>query len=149
MTERAVPHIALHDNPLDSESIERKVASPANGAQCVFRGVVRRDSDLDPVESLEYEAYAEMAAVRLREICGEANRRWPGSRIAIEHRLGRVPLGEESVVIAVGTPHRAEAFECCRYLIEELKHSVPIWKKEVAATGTRWVEGSAAAEPAD
>ena len=149
MTEPAVPHIALRDTPLDSQSIEQRVASPDNGAQCVFRGVVRRDSDLDPVESLEYEAYAEMAAAQLREIAGEAIRRWPGSRIAIEHRLGRVPLGEASVIIAVGTPHRAAAFECCRHLIEELKHRVPIWKKEVAATGTRWVAGSAAAKPAD
>ena len=72
--------------------------------------------------------------------------KWPGARIAIEHRLGSVPLGEASVVIAVGTPHRAEAFVCCRFLIEELKQQVPIWKKEIGASGDRWVEGAAASE---
>lgn len=139
--EDPVIHVELRAERLDCDSIERHVESPANGAQCVFRGVVRRDSDLDPVQSLEYEAYAEMAANQLRAIARDASAKWSGVRIAIEHRLGSVPLGEASVVIAVGTPHRAEAFACCRYLIEELKHRVPIWKKEVGASGARWVEG--------
>lgn len=143
--EDPVIHVALRADRLDCDSIERVIVSPANGAQCVFRGVVRRDSDLDPVQSLEYEAYQEMAANQLREIAREASARWSGARIAIEHRLGSVPLGEASVVIAVGTPHRAEAFECCRFMIEELKHRVPIWKKEIGASGARWVEGPAAA----
>ena len=137
--EDLVIHVALRNGRLDCGSIERVVESPANGAQCVFRGVVRRDSDLDPVQSLEYEAYAEMATDQLREIAREAGAKWSGARIAIEHRLGSVPLGEASVVIAVGTPHRAEAFECCRFLIEKLKHRVPIWKKEIGASGARWV----------
>ena len=135
-------HVALRNERLDCNSIERAIESPANGAQCVFRGVVRRDSDLDPVESLEYEAYVEMASRQLLELAQDAGSNWPGSRIAIEHRLGSVPLGEASVVIAVGTPHRAEAFACCRFLIEGLKHRVPIWKKEIGASGERWVGGS-------
>ena len=140
----SVIHVALRAERLDCDSVERVIESPANGAQCVFRGVVRRDSDLDPVQSLEYEAYAEMAANQLREIAAHAGEKWSGARIAIEHRLGSVPLGEASVVIAVGTPHRAEAFACCRFLIEELKHRVPIWKKEVGESGARWVENPAA-----
>lgn len=140
--EEPVIHVALRAERLDCETIERVIESPANGAQCVFRGVVRRGSDLDSVQSLEYEAYAEMAANQIQEIARDASAKWSGARIAIEHRLGYVPLGEASVVIAVGTPHRAEAFACCRFLIEELKYRVPIWKKEVGASGARWVEGS-------
>ncbi len=137
--------VALRAEKLDSNAIEQKIESPANGAQCVFRGVVRRDSDLNPVESLEYEAYSEMATRQLQEMAEDASKKWPGARIAMEHRLGSVPIGEPSVIIAVGTPHRAEAFACCRYLIEELKHRVPIWKKEFGATGSRWVDDSRAA----
>lgn len=138
-------HVALRTDRLDSGAIEQIIENPANGAHCVFRGVVRRDSDLNPVESLEYEAYPEMATRQLQEMAKDAVEKWPGARISIEHRLGSVPLGEASVVIAVGTPHRAEAFACCRFLIEELKHRVPIWKKEVGASGGRWVVGSSTA----
>lgn len=138
-------HVALRTERLDSGSIERIIENPANGAQCVFRGVVRRDSDLNPVESLEYDAYSEMAARQLQEMAKDAGEKWPGARIAIEHRLGVVPLGEPSVVIAVGTPHRAEAFDCCRFLIEELKRNVPIWKKEIGASSARWIEDLPAA----
>lgn len=137
-------HVALRTGGLDSAAIEQLVESPSNGAQCVFRGVVRRDSDLNPVESLEYDAYSEMAARQLQEMAKDASKKWPGARIALEHRLGSVPLGEPSVIIAVGTPHRAEAFDCCRFLIEELKHRVPIWKKEIGASGARWVEDNRA-----
>ena len=144
--EDSVIHVALRVGPLDCQSIEHLVESPSNGAQCVFRGVVRRDSDLDSVESLEYDAYLEMAASQLQAIANVATRKWPEARIAIEHRLGSVPLGEASVVIAVGTPHRSEAFACCRFLIEELKRSVPIWKKEVGASGARWVESAPVSE---
>ena len=136
----------MRGTPLDCETIERRVESPTNGAQCVFKGVVRRDSDLGEVESLEYDAYSEMATTQLQAIAKAAISKWPEARIAIEHRLGSVPLGEASVVIAIGTPHRAEAFACCRYLIEELKHHVPIWKKEVGASGGRWVKGAGASE---
>ena len=136
----------MHGTPLDCQSIERLVENPTNGAQCVFRGVVRRDSDLTKVESLEYDAYPEMAAAQLQAIAKAAIGKWPGARIAIEHRLGSVPLGEASVVVAVGTPHRAEAFACCRFLIEELKLHVPIWKKEIGASGAHWVEGAVASK---
>ncbi len=115
----------------------------------MFQGVVRRDSDLSPVQSLNYDAYREMALLQLAAIARNALARWPDARIAIEHRLGMVPLGEASVIIAVGTPHRDASFACCRFLIEELKRSVPIWKKEVSRSGTRWIDGAdTAGQPA-
>ena len=109
--------------------------------------MVRRDSDLNPVESLEYDAYADMAKTAARGIgARRPATKWPGARIAIEHRLGSVPLGEASVVIAVGTPHRAEAFACCRFLIEELKHRVPIWKKGNRRSGDTLDRGRSTAK---
>ena len=135
-------YVALRHSELGTSSIEHRVDNPANGGVCVFRGVVRRDSDLGEIESLEYDAYPAMAVTQLRRICKDAQARWPGAQIAIGHRLGLVGLGEASVVIAVGTPHRAEAFACCRFLIERLKAEVPIWKKERAADGSKWVEGT-------
>ena len=137
-------HIALRDSELDAPSIECLVGNPANGGICVFQGVVRRDSDLGAIESLEYDAYPVMAITQLRRLCKDARIQWPEAQIAVEHRLGIVNLGEPSVVIAVGTPHRAEAFACCRFLIEKLKAEVPIWKKERAANKSKWVHGSGA-----
>ena len=135
-------HIALRHAALDMPSIERRVGDSANGGICVFKGLVRRDSDLGAVESLEYDAYPAMATTQLRRICKDARNQWPEAQIAVEHRLGIVNLGEPSVVIAVGTPHRAEAFACCRFLIEKLKAEVPIWKKERAANKSKWVQGT-------
>ena len=114
----------------------------------MFKGIVRKDSDLSPVQSLDYDGYREMALMQLREICQRALGRWPDARVAIEHRLGKVPLEETSVIIAVGTPHRSESFACCRFLIEELKHRVPIWKKEFSNLGNRWVESAKATDEA-
>lgn len=134
-------HVALRREALEASKIERLVGDPANGGICVFRGVVRRDSDLGAIEALEYDAYSEMAMTQLRRICKDARSQWPDAQIAVEHRLGVVNLGEPSVVIAIGTPHRAEAFACCRFLIEKLKVEVPIWKKERAANKSKWVHG--------
>ncbi len=135
-------HVALRNGALDTPSIECLVGNPANGGICVFQGVVRRDSDLGAIETLEYDAYPAMAITQLRRICDDARSHWPEAQIAVEHRLGIVNLGEPSVVIAVGTPHRAEAFACCRFLIEKLKAEVPIWKKERAANKSKWVHRS-------
>ena len=134
-------HVALRDSALDAPRIECLVGNPANGGICVFQGVVRRDSDLGAIESLEYDAYPAMAITQLRRICKDARGEWPEALISIEHRLGIVNLGEPSVVIAVGAPHRAEAFACCRFLIEKLKAEVPIWKMERAANKSEWVQG--------
>ena len=131
-------HIALRSDQINPADLERFVSSPENGAICSFGGVVRRDRDIGPTEALEYDGYRAMALSQLREICAAAVKRWPGTRIAIEHRLGRVELSEASVVIAVGSPHRAASFECCRHLIEKLKADVPIWKKEISGNSESW-----------
>jgi len=93
------------------------------------------------VRYLEYDVYPEMAEQQIRAIVAEAERRWGVERVAVAHRYGRLEIGEASVVIVVATPHRAEAFDACRYIIDTLKATVPIWKKEVATDGEEWVEG--------
>ena len=126
------------------QALNASSVTPPTAGSAYSKGVVRRDSDLGTVESLEYDAYPAMAITQLRRICKDARSQWPEAQIAVEHRLGIVNLGEPSVVIAVGTPHRAEAFACCRFLIEKLKVEVPIWKKERAANKSKWVHGSGA-----
>ncbi len=127
--------------PIDPRVVEAAVAHSGAGALCVFHGVVRDHSRGKRVSHLEYEAYPPMAEKVLAQIGEEIAQRWPGTRVAITHRVGRLVVGETSVVIAVSSPHRAEAFEACRYAIEELKVRVPIWKKEFAEDGEYWVEG--------
>ncbi len=133
--------VTLTHAPLDPRALEAAVAWPGAGAVCTFVGVVR-DINLDrAVGYLEYEAYAEMAEPALATVAGDVGARWPGARVALAHRLGRLEIGEASVVIAVATPHRAAAFAACQYAIDTLKATVPIWKKEVWADGSAWVEG--------
>ena len=111
-------------------SVRGAVNRPEAGAIVVFEGVGRADFDGRRVVSLAYEAYPEMAEPVMRAIADEALAKWPEARIAMVHRTGPVAIGEPSVVIAVSTPHRAEAYEASRYCIEQLKVRVPIWKKE-------------------
>jgi molybdopterin synthase catalytic subunit len=111
------------------------------GAVVLFVGTVRDHEGDRTVEALEYEAYERVAAERLRALAEEALVAWPAARIAIAHRLGRLALGEASVAVAVATAHRAEAFDCCRHLMERLKLSVPIWKRSFGPQGAIWVEG--------
>jgi molybdopterin converting factor subunit 1 len=132
----------LTDEPIEAQELVEAVRTPADGAVCVFYGVVREDSRQRKVRYLEYDAYPEMALKKMRQILDEARARWPQQRVAIVHRLGRLEVGEASVVIAVGSPHRGESFEACRYLIDRVKQEVPIWKKEVFTDGEAWVEGS-------
>ena len=116
---------------------------PALGGIVSFFGATRGESDEvhGPLLRLEYEAYRSMALNQLEELTQNAMRRWGAGRVAILHRLGPVGVGECSVAIAVACPHRAEAFEACRWLIDELKREVPIWKKDVFADGAmQWVE---------
>lgn len=129
----------ITEGELSVEEVASKVGHPSCGAITVFVGTVRDVSRGRKVLYLEYEAFKEMAERKLAEI-GEAIRtRWGLDRVAITHRVGRLELGEASVVIAVASPHRAEAFEACRYAIETLKKTVPIWKKEVWEGGEMWV----------
>ncbi len=134
--------IALTADPIDPRQVEAAVAHAGAGAICVFHGVTRNQHLGRAVTHLEYEAFPEMALPALHAIAAEVAERWPGARAAMVHRLGRVDVGEASVVIAVATPHRAEAFEACRHAIDSLKTRVPIWKKEHWADGAAWVEGT-------
>jgi molybdopterin synthase catalytic subunit len=129
------------DGPIDADAVRRQVEHPGNGAICVFYGVVR-DHALSgkTTRFLDYEAFAEMAIAKMAEIADEIRRRWGIEHVAMTHRVGRLAIGEASVVIAVGTPHRNLAFEACEYAIDRLKVEVPVWKKEIGQDGEEWVE---------
>ena len=127
-------------SPIDVRSLETRVATVANGAVCTFVGQVRENSRGRQVSFLEYNAYLPMAVKQMTRIATEAEEKW-GCLVAIQHRIGRIELGEASVVITVGAPHRAEAFEACRWCIDTLKETVPIWKREVCPDGAFWIEG--------
>ena len=120
------------------------VADPGAGGTCVFVGTVRDASAQgDVVTGLTYEAWEELAVERLRELAARIDARWPVRKVALMHRVGNLQVGEVSVVVAVSSAHRAEAFEACRFGIEELKHDVPIWKREALASGeANWVMGA-------
>src|SRR5438552_3049209 len=111
---------------------------------CTFTGIVRDNSRGQTVTHLDYEAYAEMAVPQMRHIGQEIKDRWPGARVAMAHRTGKLEVGEVSVVVCVSAPHREEAIAACKWGIDTLKESVPIWKKEHAADGTYWIEGDTA-----
>lgn len=112
------------------------VAGPGMGGTTVFIGTVRAGPDDGQVEAIEYSAYDEMADAELDRILAEVARGWPDARPAVLHRVGRVPTGEASVAVVVAAPHRPVAFEASRFIIEEIKKRVPIWKREIFADGT-------------
>jgi len=124
---------------IDSDALLKAVSHPERGGTVLFHGTVRAGPDDGPVAAIEYSAYDEMAESEFAAIVGEVCDRWPDVSVALRHRLGTVPTGEASIVIAVGAPHRVEAFEACRRLIDEVKLRVPIWKKEMLGDGeSRW-----------
>ncbi len=130
----------------EKEIVPSKVLSEvmdvAAGGVALFLGTVRDHSEAGKVVELDYQSYVDMAERNLREIEKEVLRKWPVKKIKIVHRIGRLRLGEVSVAVALSTPHRAEAFEACRYAIERIKRDVPIWKREMLAGGKRiWVAG--------
>ena len=135
------PVILITHEPLDRAALIQSITHPGVGGIVVFEGVVRDNARGKEVRYLEYEVYAEMATAKIAEIIAEAARRWGVERVAVAHRVGRLEIGEASVIVAVATPHRGEAFDACRYIIDTLKTTVPIWKKEVATNGEEWVEG--------
>ena len=135
------PFIQITREPLDRNALIASITDPGTGGIVVFEGVVRDNARGKQVRYLEYDVYPEMAVQQIREILAEAERRWNVDRVAVAHRIGRLEIGEASVIIVIATPHRAEAFEACRYIIDTLKTTVPIWKKEVAMNGEEWVEG--------
>jgi molybdopterin synthase catalytic subunit len=134
------PRCTLSDQPLDVGRVVARVAGPDAGGIVTFVGSVRDLSRGHAIRHLEYEAYPEMALREMERIADEATAQWPGARVAMAHRTGRLAIGELAVVIAAAAPHRAEAFAAARYAIDTLKERVPIWKKEVAEGGEYWVE---------
>ena len=130
--------VELTEAVIDVGVVREAVSRDEAGAVLVFEGVTRNHHDGRAVVRLEYEAYASMAKTQMSVICDTIASRWPGSRVAMIHRIGVVDVGEASVVIAVSAPHRDEAYAASRFAIDTLKASVPIWKKEVYADGSVW-----------
>lgn len=133
------PLFEVTEAPLSADEIASRVTNPYSGATLVFVGTVREYTKGKQTIHLEYEAYPEMAVAQMQKIGDEISAQWPGARTAIVHRVGTLGIEEASVVIAVATPHRADAFAACRHAIERLKQIVPIWKKEIWADGEEWI----------
>lgn len=131
--------IDLVTAPIDLASVLANLQSDQAGALDLFLGVVRDNTQHRPVDRLEYEAYDRMAISEMQKIADEAGRRWPILNYAIIHRKGVLRTGDIAVFIGVATAHRADAFEACRYIIDTIKQTVPIWKKEVFTDGEVWV----------
>ena len=140
---------SITDEPIESRALENEVRGDGDGAIVTFSGVVRDHCGDVATDHLVYEAYPEMAERKMAEIGEDVQKRWPIGGLVIVHRVGRVEIGEVSGVIAVSSPHRAEAFEACRFAIDRLKETVPIWKKEVGPDGQFWTEVPAASVTAD
>lgn len=135
--------VAVVGEPIDSTSLARFVADPGSGCSVVFTGTVRDHSPgREDVSGLEYEAYAGVAEAKIREVVDEAFEKWAILKVAAVHRTGSLAIGEEAVVVAVSSGHRADAFPAARYIIDELKARVPVWKKETWAGGAEWVAGA-------
>jgi molybdopterin synthase catalytic subunit len=133
--------IEIVDRPIDAEEIVRAVKAASDGAVCVFDGIVRDNTRGRKTLYLDYEAYREMALEQMRKLADEAVAKFGVRDVAMVHRLGRLQVGETSVLIAVASAHRAAAFEACRWLIDTLKKTVPIWKRETFADGAVWADG--------
>lgn len=130
--------VLLTDAPLDVRALEAAVRAPGNGALLTFAGVAR-DDGTPPLRALFYEAWHEVALRELTQVADDTRARWPAVRVAIAHRTGEVAVGEPSVVVAVGAPHRDECYAASRFAIDTLKATVRIWKKELYADGGAWV----------
>jgi molybdopterin synthase catalytic subunit/molybdopterin converting factor small subunit len=134
-------HIALVREPIDASAIERAIKSGADGAVCVFDGIVRDNTRGRSTLHLDYEAYEEMALQQMHLLRSEAIEHFGVRDVAIIHRLGRLSVGETSVFVAVASAHRGAAFDACRWVIDTLKKTVPIWKKEQFTDGAAWADG--------
>ena len=136
--EGADPRVSLHRGPLPLAEVAARVDGPDKGGVVVFTGVVRDHHDGRAVTHLEYEGYDPMALSEMSRICDAVRLRWPGVEAAMGHRLGRLEIGDAAVTIACAGAHRAEAFEACRFAIDTLKETVPIFKKEFYEDGSVW-----------
>lgn len=138
----------ITSEPLDAAALEALVWGPGCGAVATFVGRVRSENAGRTVLWLDYEAYVPLAVSAFERIAREAADRWPDATLAIAHRVGRLNVGDTSVIVAAGSPHRREAFAACRYGIERVKQIAPIWKHEHFEGGEVWIEG-ATADPTD
>jgi molybdopterin synthase catalytic subunit len=146
--------LALVTDPIAVESLVSSLEEAGRrdgegcGGVCTFLGVVRATHDGRRVRHLDYEAFAPLVLRAFERVDAEVSREWPTTRLAIHHRVGRLAVGDVSVVVAAATAHRAEAFAVCRYAIERVKQIAPIWKHEFYDDGDAWVDG-AVADPDD
>jgi MoaE-MoaD fusion protein len=130
------------DRPISLDDVASRVIAPDRGGVTLFAGTVRGVTGALETEYLEYEVYPEMAEASFAAIAAEAQARWPDiAAVAVVHRIGRLEVGEVSIVIAVAAAHRRDTFDACHYIIDRIKQESPIWKREVGSDGTAWVEG--------
>jgi len=127
----------ITESPLDPAPLVAYAQAPSDGAVVTFAGVVRNEFEGRATAFLSYEAYAEMAAPVLAQLAEEARARWPVGRVAVHHRVGRLPIGDTAVLVVVAAPHRQAAFEAAAYIMDRIKEVAPIWKKE------HWADGAA------
>ena len=140
----AIGSAPLALDPLIAAVTERGDATGSDGAVVTFLGVVRNHNVGRRVHHLEYEAYEPLAVRAFERIAAEISSRWPDTRLALHHRIGRIEIGGVSVAIAAASPHRGHAFSACRYAIERVKQIAPIWKREFFDGGDVWIEGATA-----
>lgn len=129
----------LTDAPIDPQTLVRRVMRASDGAYVLFEGVVRNHHEGHAVESIFYDAYRPMAEKEMEKIVGEVEAQFPDTAIAVVHRLGELKVGDSSIAIVCASPHRGEAFTACRLIIDRIKETVPIWKKERGPGGEEWV----------
>ena len=129
----------LTDHPIDAAALVARVMRPSDGAYVLFEGVVRNHHEGKAVESIFYDCYRPMAEKEIDRIVAETRAHYPDTALAVVHRLGHLVVGDSSIAIVASSPHRAEAFEACRMLIDRIKETVPIWKKERGPDGEEWV----------
>lgn len=141
--------LLLVRDPIDHQALVEHVREPQDGAVVTFDGCVRNHSHGRGTLCLDYEAYEAMALGKIREIAEQVHQKFAIHRVAMAHRLGRLEIGETSVFIAISSEHRPAAFEACRYAIDTLKKTVPIWKKEYFADGAVWADGEVLPVPVE
>jgi molybdopterin synthase catalytic subunit len=131
----------VQSEPLDPAPLVEAVRRDDAGAVALFYGIVRNENLGRSVQYLEYDAYPEMALKKMREVADEVRAKFPVAAVGVLHRIGRLEIGETSLLVAVSSGHRKEAFEACHYAVDRIKQIVPVWKKEVWSDGSAWVEG--------
>ena len=132
----------VSESPINREDLVNSVESPEAGAIAIFDGVVRNNSEGNKVLRMEYEAHQNMVEKMMRDLADETKKKFPVLAISMQHRTRMLEIGESSVLIAVSSAHRGDAFQACRYVIDTLKVTFPIWKKEYFEKGSDWVEGT-------